>query len=341
MKFLGRLVRRFYSSEWKTSEQQLVEDFGEFPPAPLRCEGLEGNFNVIRTHGLGELYQEYVTLKAFFAMGDTNPQSISTDFFNYFGGVESFANLQRSLAVLGGESSLRKRVIISVVLGIILIKKIPKVLWHGSTRPTAYGAFVPVFKNESQILIKAGRHRNNKKSDESTISHEHIHLLQYRNPEAHSRHVISPQQLLTDEGLSKSFLLYTLEKQEVEARLHECVLSFYRAHKNLPLTKAGFLGLLASSNEFGKDYSLRLELIGDVFVEYGNYTERDAIYSEQLAFILMDIKTHELAYRFITEVLTVMYGNLLKYYGDSTASRTYLQTIARPNLYDDLYTTLP
>jgi hypothetical protein len=32
-----------------------------------------------------------------------------------------------------------------------------------------------------------------------------------------------------------------------------------------------------------------------------------------------------------------MYGNLLKYYGDPVASKSFLEGIARPNLYDDLY----
>ncbi|MNF85605.1 hypothetical protein D3C84_680060 [compost metagenome] len=268
---------------------------------------------------------------------DFNPQSVSTDLVNCIGGAESLLELQRNIAALSGGSEFGKRVLISIMLGIILLRKIPKVIRFGSTRPNALGAFIPVMKNESQILIKAGRHRKNKKSDESTVSHEHIHLLQHRNPEDHSRHVNSPQDFLTEKGLSKAFLLYTLEKQEVEARLHECVLSFYRAHRQLPLTTSGFLGLLASSREFGLDYSLRLKLMGATADEFGDYTERDGMYPEQLAFVLMDIKTQELGCRFITEVLTVMYGNLLKYYGDRIASSRYLEGIARPNLYDDLY----
>ena len=51
----------------------------------------------------------------------------------------------------------------------------------------------------------------------------------------------------------------------------------------------------------------------------------------------MNIDTPELTCRFITEVLTVMYGNLLRYYGDETASSAFLFDIARPNLYDVLY----
>ncbi len=32
-----------------------------------------------------------------------------------------------------------------------------------------------------------------------------------------------------------------------------------------------------------------------------------------------------------------MYGNLLKHYGDLVASKSYLEGITRPNLYDELY----
>ncbi len=44
-----------------------------------------------------------------------------------------------------------------------------------------------------------------------------------------------------------------------------------------------------------------------------------------------------LTLRFITEVMPVMYGNLLKYYGDDVMSSKFLAQIARPNLYDELY----
>lgn len=337
MKLLARVYRHFYSSEWKTSEQQLLDDFGEFPPKPLLCQSLKGGFKVVRTHGIGEIYQEFVMLKALMIAVDVDPESVSTDLVNCLGGAESLLKLQHALAALSGGSAFSKRVLISIMSGFILLRKIPGVIRFGSTRPNALGNFIPSIKNESQILIKAGRHRKNQKSDASTVSHEHIHFLQHRNPEDHSRHVKAPQEFLTEKGLSKAFLMYTLEKQEVEARLHECVLSFYRAHRQLPLTTSGFLGLLASSQEFGMDYSLRLKLMGATVDEFGEYTERDVMYPEQLAFILLDIKTRELEYRFITEVLSVMYGNLLKYYGDLKASRSYLEGIARPNLYDDLY----
>ena len=76
MKLLARIVRRFYYIEVKTSEQQLLDDFGEFPPTPLRCESLKGDFKVIRTRGIGTIYQDFVQAKALLLALASDPQSI-------------------------------------------------------------------------------------------------------------------------------------------------------------------------------------------------------------------------------------------------------------------------
>jgi hypothetical protein len=187
-----------------------------------------------------------------------------------------------------------------------------------------------------QIVVKARGHLN--ESEAPTVSHEHIHLLQYRNPESHCRHVRSPQELLTEKGWANAFLLYVLEKIEVEARLHESVLSFYRTYHYLPTTVSGFLGLLASGERIGLLF-IRILESGDVTFQrgQGTYPERDERPVEHLGWVLIAVKTPELQRRFITEVLPVMYGNLLKYYGDDVASRSFLRDIDRPNFYDDLY----
>lgn len=191
-----------------------------------------------------------------------------------------------------------------------------------------------MLKGKLEIIIKAGRHLH--KSDASTVSHEHIHLLQHKNPESHSRYVRSPQALISEKGLALPFILYLLEKMEVEARLHESVLSFYRTNHQLPVTVPAFLGLLASSQQFGWLVTDNLELMDVTFHrEHETYRERDAMFAEQLEWVLMYIKTPELKCRFITEVLPVMYGNLLKYYGADAGN--YLKEIERPNFYDNLY----
>lgn len=149
-----------------------------------------------------------------------------------------------------------------------------------------------------------------------------------------------PQLLLSDKALTEPFYLYLLEKEEVEARLHESVLSFYRTHRQLPKTVQDFLGLLAASQQLGWLISGTMVLQGVSFnQEMGTYPEREVMFVEQLEFVLLAIKSRELLCKFLTEVLTVMYGNLLRYYGDDAASRSLLMDIKRPNFYDDLYGT--
>jgi len=52
---------------------------------------------------------------------------------------------------------------------------------------------------------------------------------------------------------------------------------------------------------------------------------------------LSALKDPDATKRFVCEVLPVMYGNLLRYYGDAHGSACFLTQIPRPNLYDQLY----
>lgn len=333
MKLLTRLVRTFYFVEKKFSQEQLRDDFGDFPPAPLRCQNLAGEFDVVRTRGIGGIYHDLVMHKRMLQAIDFDTQSLSTDLMVSFN-ADNVLELQRALNFLSRGSKFGKRVLISLMLGLMLVKKTVRAARYGRKRPNALGCFVPMLKGKLEIIIKAGRHLH--KSDASTVSHEHIHLLQHKNPESHSRYVRSPQALISEKGLALPFILYLLEKMEVEARLHESVLSFYRTNHQLPVTVPAFLGLLASSQQFGWLVTDNLELMDVTFHrEHETYRERDAMFAEQLEWVLMYIKTPELKCRFITEVLPVMYGNLLKYYGADAGN--YLKEIERPNFYDNLY----
>ena len=156
-----------------------------------------------------------------------------------------------------------------------------------------------------------------------------------------SRNVIWPDhQLFTKTALANEILphlKYILQRNEVEARLHELVVSFYRTHKSLPLNAPSFLALLAASKQLGWLVS---ETLTDANVDFGRVlavvVERDKMQARDLAMVLLSMPD-ELMLRFITEVLPVMYGNLLKYYGDDVVSRKFLSQISRPNFYDELY----
>lgn len=56
---------------------------------------------------------------------------------------------------------------------------------------------------------------------------------------------------------------------------------------------------------------------------------------------MMAFRTGDLGFRFVTEVLPVMYANLIRYYGDNLLSEKVMSQVRRPNLYDELYLSVP
>jgi hypothetical protein len=116
------------------------------------------------------------------------------------------------------------------------------------------------------------------------------------------------------------------------------VLSYYRTKKELPTTEDGFLDILCASPSFFERVVKPLRMDGwSVGRDVAFCEERDTMFPTQLADTFAYMKDSHCQYRFVTGVLTVMYGNLLRYYGDGEASRHYLVGICRPNLYDTLY----
>jgi hypothetical protein len=337
VKLLNRLVRPFYSVERRSSVEQLRADFGDFPPAPLRCAGIAGELDVVRIRGIGELYYQLIMINRMLRGIESDTQLLSADFIEFFGAGDLLA-LRSVFDAMGRRARCIKPMMIAFVLGAVGVKLAVRMIRSAHKETRTLGCFVPIRKNESNILVKVARHRKSGRGDAPTISHEHIHLLQHKDSEGHARSARSPETLLTPKGLAAPFLLYLLEKKEVEARLHESVLSFYRFHKRLPVTVPEFLGLLAASRQYGEVVRWALDQSGVGFDrEVEAYPEREDMYAEQLEFILIYIRTPELTCRFLTEVLPVMYGNLLRYYGDEAASESYLKDIDRPNFYDELY----
>jgi hypothetical protein len=344
MKLLTGAISHFYSVESKTSKQQLLEDFGEFPPTPLCCDSLKGEFEVVRVNGIGDIYRNFVEKKWLFMTTDADLHLLSPEAVK---NLDADAPVHR--LIVHFRSAFTKRLIFSIFFLLrIAMEKVPK----------NFGCFLALNKNKLQIIIKTGSLRAISRDELPIISHEHIHLLQFRNrekerkaavPQYWRRSARDPQDILKEKFLSEDLnILEWLEKNETEARLHEYVLSFYRVHRELPMTIAGFLGLLASLRPSHLPpsqkslISLVLNNNSTTVIEFAEYPDRELqgktfTQTSELTFVLSALKTEELRYRFITEVLTVMYGNLLEYYGDTVASKSFLEGIARPNFYDDLY----
>lgn len=329
MKLLARLFYQFYSVQRRSSRAQLELDFGHFPPVPLRCRDLKGSWNLVRVAGCGQAYQDLRVFRALKkAVGRDDEVAIDRDISS----IPEYQVIRRVARELGRFPRLMTAIL---WLMPILLSVRP----YLSQRPAShsrdgvggyFNALLP-----SDIVVRETRGRLD---DTAVVSHEHIHLLQHRDGEAHSRGLQSPTTILSDKALTVPQLPYFLEKREVEARLHECVLSCYRAWGHLPLTLNDFLSLLVSSERLGWLVSSSLSEEPPLNVSPQKpYVEREPEFVTQLEMILLSMRTPELERRFITEVLPVMYANLLRYYGDSSASEYVLSQMDRPNLYDVLY----
>jgi hypothetical protein len=181
---------------------------------------------------------------------------------------------------------------------------------------------------------------------EHIITHEHIHLLQhtFRTNEKDFgqpiKYIRAPDLVLSEEYCDDGFTIYLLEKNEVEARLHEVILSIYVKYRELPLTVPAFFNALAQNEQLnfffkGQNWGLPTDEYCERFSE--SYETRSRYIGEDLFILIAAMRNNKTSIRFVLEVLAPMYVNLLRYYGDEEASFQFGCQIQRPNLYDRLY----
>lgn len=336
MKYLKHIKQYFYSEENKYSNIQIIEDFGGSYPFPLNCKNLEIEFTIVKTRGIGGLYANLLSLNR-----SIQAEKIISTYKNQFTNqLDSIKEIYKKIFLV---------VIIMPILFLFAILAFFAFIFFliylliniNYKLSKSLGYFVPNSTDERHIALKIGSIKS-KKDIEPIISHEHIHLLQYRNKKFSINKKTQNEKcneiLLVEELKNNSHYLYLLEQNEVEARLHEIIISYYRNKNILPLTIKGFVEILAGSNKFGLFITKTMAVYGVVIKQdIATYNERSEKVAKDMEDILFAIKDIDLIYRFITEVLPVMYGNLLKYYGDDESSINFLNKIDRPNLYDMIY----
>jgi len=333
---LRHLVTRYYDVKRKSSIQQLRDDFGCYPPLPLTCNELTGKLEVVRIRGIGEVVYDLVKITRMLRALDGDSPALSPEFIDFYGNDDLLA-LHQTFSRLGPNSRFLRPFAFTIMYAATVKRSIARLIRSRYREDRGLGYFLPLRSDESSIVIKMARHARTGADEMSTISHEHLHLLQFRDAEQHLRHARSPELLVTARDESMPHLRYLLEKKEVEARLHETVLCFYRRNTLLPVTRSAFLGLLAANEQFGDLIRVALACSDHNFDDFPPYPTRDRESDKQLESVLVFIRTPELMCRFIIEVLPVMYGNLIRYYGDNATSEQFLNSISRPNLYDELY----
>ena len=339
MSLISSVINVFYCEERVLSKIQLKNDFGDYPPFPLRGDDLDLEFNIVNVRGVGVIYNLFNIFKKMLKESEQdtnlNPLLINGASDNTLIELNEVAKAFNEL-----KNSKHKFVFvfaIAVVSPFVLIKMRKSKFFDTNCR----GFYLPAIGSENQITARLG---SGLMDPLAIISHEHLHFLQRMNNEFQGGGVNNLNFLNSEQANNErfkqlaQFMLYAFERNEVEARLHEIVLSYYRANRELPLTIGGFINLMATCNDFD-DWVVSSLSSKEIFIPRDDvrFQVRDQKMAEQLKLMLCFFGDDDLRFRFVSEVLSVMYARLLMYYGDKKSSANFMGEISRPNLYDRMY----
>ena len=176
------------------------------------------------------------------------------------------------------------------------------------------------------------------KNYQHTVSHEHIHILQYdyviKNEGLKGLSCHLPPDLskvIDDDRFIKS-LNYLMGRFELEVRLHELVCAFYAENNTLPTNREEFMSVVASSPMISQEFDsfMKIKRFEDIFMK----NEKT-----DLEFYMIFSSIEESKHlRFINEVLYRLYGNLLNYYRmDELAKKVSEQQLVGPTMYEQMY----
>ncbi len=326
------MLNYFYNRVERTSAQQLLEDFGEFPPtATLEWAPPTFTFVVVRVRGPGAWLNYWRRSAELLDAVESKHETVAPEL------LEVLSDLRRGDAhtdptsgkVLTAPHYLVPRPFVRAAL-MYAFRRME------TGRKRGLGYVFQITKDDRQITLLNRAHKKAAGREAEVLSHEHLHFLQHQNAANPDKKVREAHQVLGEEYAQDQFALYLMERLEVEARLHELVLSYYRKNRVLPQTVDAFLGMLADWEEIG-EYLMQVTACAGLQMRGEGHTFTPRSLAGQLGQLLSLLKDAETTSRFVCEVLPVMYGNLLRYYGGVHLSAHFLAQISRPNLYDQLY----
>lgn len=335
------ILKHYRKTKKINSRDQLKADFGEYPPLPLAHADTHHEINIVHAAGLGVIFDTFIVclakLRVEVEKGGARLACIEAlDGDNRLGGVTNAINHW-----LRNWNNKPRHLALHIIRIFCVVVIFVGAVWANWSNPNRLGMFYPTGRKQGLILI-GDRFKRFNRNIEPLISHEHLHFLQHVDGDTFNDSPRNLDKILPEKHQELREILYVLTKTEVEARLHEIVLSYYRIHKHLPLTITEFYILLAKNSQL-KDYIKNFVKFLNIEVDesYREYSSRDPELADDIRKIFRVFNDLGIEFRFVTEVLTVMYGNLIRYYGDHEASNALQSRISRPNLYDMLYGNHP
>ena len=367
----------FFSKKIRTnSESQFKSDFGEYPPKPLSSMKLNTQFNILSMGKVGLFFHSVSRTFSviFLTMSGKPPFHSNSRVMIYMRnlmiemrkGILETKTVWIKNATHLKNSPFQYQFVLFVLLAIAclpfmflfivfqLIRLCIRLLILSARKSghNSFGFFTRLPNASSQITVNTVALRRAKNSAdklertvsfESVVSHEHIHLLQtyYLSErvkyEDETEKVNFLKSLLKDPENDFAFTSYFFKINEMEARLHEVVLSYYRNQGELPLNETGFKKLL-----FGSKSRTMKAIKERIFGKLENRPYRKRIEYEVRCGADEDEMLSAIFYLtdpwgYLFKVLPVMYGNLLIVYGDTNRAKEYFDTVSSFELYNQLY----
>lgn len=354
-----------------SSADQLTQDFGTFPPVPLQATDALSRIsvNVVLIRRLQKIVLPLKTSYAIYSAFRSDDwtgidiQSAAAIKPTLIAARTNFENVKAELkdqakGTINGSSLDKVKSTIALLANLILIGLfLPFALVYlgfsiiKTSRRVAnslLGFYIGIGNLQNNLYINPKTLiASQKYTKEGVISHEHIHMLQRIRSDIIGQTdtgLIGP--IVKDNVLSEKYrknplVLYFIDRRETEARLHELVLSYYRAKKALPLTYSGFISLFFTFQLIANVVRTRHPSVYESLeindIEY--VSPRNEQPMEELAFLLTTLKDEQTVLEYITEVLPVMYANLFHYYGDTGTSKRFLDTVPSTRMFSELYVT--
>lgn len=344
------------------SHEQLSKDFKEYP---LRCftkkQDRLTEFFIVQTSPLNckiydwiQLYRgvkndDIDELSKFKAVLQEEKIKLSEQFKTFTATARKLTNPGRFFFYL---VLLAFAVIITPIIIIFIIYRFAPLVLRRTHSKNTLGHFLPItYNGKLEIVVKSTLKRTKlQQSDDAIISHEHIHLLQNQyfpsekipsrnNTVFYGEKKDSLKNILENPEEYFEIAAYYFSLNEMEARLHEVVLSFYRKNNSLPKSCDEYIQMLSSTT------SLLGVLVRDTLKDYIKlstfiikpYTVRHCQVQKDIVVAILILKDKGIKKRFILEVLPIMYANLLVLYGYVDESHSFLQTVECKDLFDELY----
>ncbi|WP_176502638.1 hypothetical protein [Cobetia sp. 5-11-6-3] len=207
-------------------------------------------------------------------------------------------------------------------------------VWKKSTNKTIIGSF-NFSVNERAIVIYPNKlSRYSEEYKKSIITHEHMHFIQHSYKNKFSIKIKQLSDTAMDYVFSidesiRGYFSYILDEHEFEVRIHEMLVCYYRAYGKLP-------GSLSELETCYLEYILGENYDGKGNVYTSKMIYRNETHADDLRLIYMSVRP-EFDEVFMSELVGVLYANLLDYYGLDWKSMVIRSEIAGPNLSAYLY----